>query len=173
MFDLTSATAVLRRTPDTLDGLLRDLPREWTVAHEGPSTWSALDIVGHLIHGERTDWIPRAQLILRDGDATPFKPFDRAGHEAASRGKTMSDLLDEFRTLRTANLAILDGLHLSPEDFTRRGMHPELGTTTLSQLIATWVVHDLNHIAQATRVMAKRYDTEVGPWKAYLRILRA
>lgn len=170
--DLTSATAILHRTPDTLDALLRNLPEAWTAADEGPDTWSAFDIVGHLVHGERADWIPRARIILDDGEGTPFPPFDRHAQERESQGKNLPDLLDEFRTLRRRNLETLDRWRLTPEALERRGTHPDFGGVTLSQLIATWAVHDLSHLSQIARVMARQYDREVGPWKAYLRILQ-
>ena len=170
-FQLEPATEILRRTPSTLNSLLRGLSDPWLIQNEGPDTWSPFDIVGHLIHGEETDWIPRATVILDYGEARPFQPFDRFAMFEKSRGKTIAELLDTFEQLRSNNLAELTRLQLTPAMFERRGTHPELGRVTLKQLLATWVVHDLGHIAQAARVMAKNYKIEVGPWQAYLPIL--
>jgi uncharacterized damage-inducible protein DinB len=170
-FDLGSARAVLRRTPQTLATLLRDLPEGWVRQDEGSGTWSVFDVVGHLIHGERTDWIPRARVILRHGTSQAFEPFDRFAQLAASRGRSLNELLAEFATLRDRNLAELDGFRLGPEQLALEGRHPELGVVTLGQLLSTWVAHDLDHLAQVARVMAKCYTNEVGPWKAYLRVL--
>lgn len=169
--DLAEALPVLERTPATLRALLTGLPEEWTIATEGEGTWSPFDVVGHLIHGERADWIPRTERILRDGDRVPFEPFDREAMFRASVGRSMEELLDTFATLRQANLVTLRALRLAPTDFARRGRHPALGTVTLGQHLASWVVHDLGHIAQITRVMAKRYTADVGPWKEYLPVL--
>jgi hypothetical protein len=170
-FAIEEATAVLARTPSTLDALLRDLPERWIVAREGVGTWSPFDVVGHLIHGEQTDWMPRARIILQYGDARPFERFDRFAQSAASAGLTLPDLLDQFAALRNASLRELTSLHLSAADLDRRGCHPELGTVTLRQLLATWVAHDLDHVVQIARVMARQYSDEIGPWRAYLRII--
>lgn len=170
-FTLEATREILSRTPATLDALLRGLPDGWSRCDEGAGTWSPFDVVGHLIHGERTDWIPRAKIILEQGPARPFEPFDRFAQLEANRGKTLEELLDLFAELRAANLRELDALELTPERLSREGTHPELGTVTLGQLLATWAVHDLNHLAQIARVMAGRYRSEVGPWGAYLRIL--
>lgn len=170
-FQVDSAIAVLQRTPATLDALLRDLPGEWLVGREGPETWSPFDVVGHLIHGERTDWVVRAERILTEGPKEAFEPFDRFAMFEASKGKTLSQLLDEFAALRTGNLRRVRELRLTETDLQREGQHPELGLITLRQLLATWVAHDLGHIAQIVRVMAKQYDGDVGPWRAYLPIL--
>ena len=170
-FSIEEATAVLARTPSTLDALLRGLPVSWTNAHEGGDTWSPFDVVGHLIHGEQTDWIPRAKIILADGDARAFDRFDRLAQFGASAGRILPDLLDEFATLRHANLRELGSLNLTDEDLGRSGRHPELGLVTLRQLLATWVAHDLGHIVQIARVLARQYSDEVGPWRAYLRII--
>jgi hypothetical protein len=170
-FDLASAQEVLRRTPQTLASLLRDLPEGWVHHDEGPGTWSVFDVIGHLIHGERTDWIPRARIILRDGTTKAFEPFDRFAQLHASRGKSLGELLDEFAGLRAQNLAELEGFRLVPEQLALEGRHPDLGVVTLGQLLSTWVAHDLDHLAQVARVMAKCYTDEVGPWKAYLRVL--
>jgi len=175
-FSLTEAIAILSRTPATLDALLRGLPDTWVRANEGRTSegkesWSPFDIVGHLIAGERTDWMPRARIILEQGEARRFDPFDRFAQEKESRGKSLEQLLDEFARLRQQNLAALKGLNLHPEDLTRRGTHPALGVVTLSQLLATWAVHDLTHVHQISRVMARQYRDAVGPWSAYLGVL--
>lgn len=170
-FTLSDARAVLERTPATLRTLLQDLPDAWIHATEGPETWSPFDIVGHLIHGERADWIPRAQLILSQGTTQPFPPFDRFAQFEASKGKTLDDLLDTFAALRSQSLLTLRKLSLTDDDFALKGLHPELGEVTLGQLLATWAAHDLSHIAQICRVMAKQYAEAVGPWRAYLPLL--
>ncbi len=171
-FSLAEATAVLARTPGSLNALLRGLPESWVYCNEGNDTWSAFDIVGHLIVGERTDWMPRARIILENGEARPFDPFDRFAHEKESQGKSIEQLLDEFALLRGQNLTALEALNLQPEDLTRRGRHPVLGVVTLSELLATWAVHDLTHLHQLSRVMACQYRDAVGPWSAYLGVLK-
>jgi hypothetical protein len=171
-FSLAEAVAVLTRTPAALDALLRGLPNSWVYCNEGKDTWSAFDIVGHLIVGERTDWMPRARIILDHGEARPFDPFDRFAQERESQGKSLEQLLDEFARLRKENLAALRELNLQSEDLTRRGRHPALGSVTLSELLATWAVHDLTHLHQLSRVMADQYRDVVGPWKAYLGVLQ-
>jgi len=168
---LSDTTALLSRTPAALDALLRDLPTFWTQHNEGDSSWSPFDIVAHLIDGERADWMPRVHMILRSGEGETFRPFDRGGHERVSEGKSIGQLLDGFRELRTANLRELEALHLAPPDLERRGRHPSLGGVTLSQLLATWVVHDLTHLHQISRVMAHQYRETVGPWVRYLGVL--
>lgn len=170
-FVLEEAFAALARTPRVLDRLLRGLPDGWSVAHEGAGTWSPFDVVGHLIHGERTDWVPRVEHILRHGDAIPFPPFDREAMFAASQGRSLAELLDTFRRLRTGNVARLEALGLTEADLARRGRHPEFGVVTMGQHLATWVAHDLSHVSQVVRVMARQYSTAVGPWRAYLSIL--
>ena len=171
-FYLEDAIQLLRSTPDTLWVLLAGLPESWTESNEGPDTWSPFDVVGHLIHGEKTDWIARARIILEQGDSQVFAPFDRFAQFEDSSGKSMRELLDEFADLRAANLEKLDEMKLTEQDFERTGQHPEFGTVTLEQLLATWVVHDLGHIAQVARVMSKQYTDRVGPWSAYLRVIR-
>jgi len=151
--------------------LLRDLPESWTMRNEGGKTWSAFDILGHLIHGERTDWMPRARTILQFGESRAFDPFDRLAQERESLGKSLGQLLDEFARLRAENLDALGALNLQALDFERRGRHPALGVVTLSQLLATWAVHDLTHIHQLSRIMAHQYQQTVGPWSAYLGVL--
>jgi hypothetical protein len=170
-FQLDHAMEILRRTPATLNSLVRHLPPEWVVSNEGPETWSPFDVVGHLIHGEETDWIPRAKLILGYGESRPFEPFDRHAMFEKSRGKSLGDLLDLFEQLRGESLRELEAMNLRPEMLGKPGRHPELGVVTLSQLLSTWVVHDLSHIGQITRVMAKQYSEAVGAWQAYLPIL--
>jgi len=169
--DLAQASGVLARTPGVLRDLLDGLPPFWLEGTEGSGSWSPFDVVGHLVHGERTDWIPRARLILESGDAVPFTPFDRFAQFRDSRGKSLDDLLREFESLRAENLRTLAGWRLQPADLHRPGRHADLGPVTLGQLLATWVAHDLGHVAQITRVMARQYRGEVGPWVAYLPIL--
>lgn len=170
-FDLEEAIAVLERTPGVLSSLLGELPDAIVRATEGPGTWSPFDVVGHLIHGERTDWIPRARHIL-NGRPEPFESFDRNAQFAASASRTLSDLLVEFTELRRDSIESLRTMHLGKSDLELVGNHPELGVVTLGQLLATWVVHDLDHIGQVGRTIAKRYTNDVGPWSAYLSILR-
>ena len=170
-FVMDDAVAILARTPATLDALLRGLPAAWTVAHEGGQTWSPFDVVGHLIHGERTDWIPRARIIRDHGEARAFDKFDRFAQFADSEGRTLGSLLDEFAMLRRDSLRALESMALTEADLDRRGRHPELGIVTLRQLLATWVAHDLDHVVQISRVLARQYSDEVGPWRAYLRII--
>ncbi len=170
-FQLERAREILTRTPDTLNSLLRGLPDEWVLSNEGPDSWSPFDVVGHLVHGEETDWIPRVKTILEYGESRAFEPFDRFAMFERSRGKSLGDLLDIFGRLRGESLKELEEMHLTPETLGRRGMHPELGAVTLGQLLSTWVVHDLGHIGQIVRVMAKQYDEAVGAWGAYLPVL--
>jgi len=170
-FQLTDALEVLERTPATLRALLGGLPGAWTAANEGPDTFSAFDNVGHLIHGERTDWIPRALIILGEGPNRRFEPYDRFAQYRESQGKSAAELLDEFARLRAENLTTLRGWQLSERELALEGEHPALGTVTLRQLLATWVAHDLGHVAQTARVLAKQYREEVGPWREYLPVL--
>jgi hypothetical protein len=170
-FELPEGIAVLERTPATFRSLLGGLPDQWTTCDEGPDTFSPFDNVGHLIHGERADWIPRASIILAQADNRRFEPYDRFAQRRESAGKTLAQLLDEFAALRAASLATLRGWNLTERELALQGEHPALGTVTLRQLLATWVVHDLGHIAQTTRVMAKRYRETIGPWRAYLPIV--
>lgn len=168
---LQDTISFLGRTPVVLDALLRGLPETWTLRNEGEKTWSAFDIVGHLVHGERTDWMPRAKMILQFGEGKAFEPFDRLAQERESQGKSLARLLDEFARLRPENLNELRALNLKPEDLARRGQHPALGLVTLSQLLGTWAAHDLTHLHQISRVMAHQYREAVGPWSAYLGVL--
>ena len=170
-FQLEHATEILRRTPATLNSLLRHLPEEWTLSTEGPESWSAFDVVGHLIHGEEADWIPRAKIILEHGESRAFEPFDRFAMFEKSKGKSLGELLDTFERLRAESLGELERMNLTPEMLGKRGRHPELGAVTLGQLLSTWVVHDLGHVGQIVRVMAKQYGEAVGAWRAYLSVL--
>jgi len=170
-FQLDHAIEILRQTPYTLSRLLADLSEEWTTSGNDENNWAPYDVIGHLIHGEETDWIPRAEIILGDGDDKTFVPFDRLAQFERSRGRSLDDLLTEFAHLRNTNLEKLVRWELSDEQFALKGMHPELGEVTLEQLLATWVVHDLNHIRQIVTFLAKKYASEVGPWKEYLSIL--
>lgn len=170
--DLSQTIALLRRTPAVLDVLLRDLPDAWTLANEGGDSWSPYDIVGHLIHGECTDWMRRVRMILESGDTGTFESFDRLAQFRESEGKSLTQLLDRFTQLRSENLKALEALHLEPDDGQRRGRHPALGVVTLSELLATWAAHDLTHLHQITRVMADQYREVVGPWNKFLGVLR-
>ena len=170
-FAVGDAVLLLARTPEALDALLRGLPEDWTTANEGGESWSPFDVLGHLIHGERTDWMPRARLILSEGDSRPFEPFDRFAQLTASAGKRLSELLDEFARLRAVNLHELVSLELTEADLDRPGRHPALGPVTLRALLATWVAHDLDHVVQISRVLATQYADAVGPWRAYLRVI--
>ncbi len=169
--NLNDVVAILERTPASLTALLDGLPDVWTRATEGEKTWSPYDVIGHLIHGERADWIPRVRHILA-GETRPFDPFDRAAQFTQNQGTSLSELLATFASLRRESIAELVGLNLTSENLQRTGQHPEFGTVTLSQLLATWVVHDLDHLGQIARTMAKVYTNEVGPWQAYLSILK-
>jgi hypothetical protein len=170
-FELSNGIAVLERTPATLRALLSGLPADWTDATEGPDTWSPFVVVGHLIHGERTDWVPRAQIILAQGASRRFTPYDRFTQFRDSEGKSLEGLLDEFAALRAANLATLQEWRLDDTRLSLQGEHPALGVVSLRQLLATWVAHDLGHIVQISRVMAKQYREAVGPWREYLSVM--
>lgn len=170
-FTVSEGMEVLSRTPSVFRAMLHALPLAWLDANEGPDTFSPRENLAHVIHGERTDWIPRARIILARGAERRFASFDRFAHRSESRGKSIAQLLDEFTDLRARNLETLTGWQLGDEELSLTGEHPALGTVTLRQLLATWVVHDLGHLAQTARVMAKRYGDVVGPWKAYLPIV--
>ena len=170
-FVMEEALAILSRTPRVVDAMLRGLPEGWIAAHEGGQTWSPFDIVGHLIHGERADWIPRLRVIVEHGPSRPFDKFDRFAQFTASEGRTLDSLLDEFASLRRESLDALERMRLAEADFDREGRHPELGAVTMRNLLATWVAHDLDHVAQIARVLARQYSGEVGPWQKYLRII--
>jgi DinB superfamily len=170
--NLEDTISLLARTPAALSVLLRDLPEMWTFRNEGENTWSAFDVVGHLVHGERTDWMPRARMILQFGESRTFEPFDRLGQVRESQGKSLGQLLDEFAGLRSENLGELRALNLRQEDLELRGRHPVFGGVTLSELLATWATHDLTHLHQISRIMAHQYRETVGPWSVYLGVLR-
>jgi hypothetical protein len=169
--ELSQAVSVLERTPSALSALLGGLRESWVTANEGADTFSPRDVLGHLIHGEETDWIPRVEIILSEGENRAFTPFDRFGFRAWLEGTTTAELLQRFAELRRENLARLAGFGLQRADLARRGMHPGLGPVTLGQLLASWVVHDLGHLTQIARVMAKQYAEAVGPWTAYMAVL--
>jgi hypothetical protein len=170
-FQLNQALEILQRTPASLDALLRGLSEDWIQNNEGGESWSPHAILGHLIHGEETDWIPRAKIILANGESRAFEPFDRFAMLKKYRGSSLNELLDLFTTWRRKNLETLARMNLTPDKLEQRGTHPELGTVTLRQLLATWVVHDLSHLAQISRVMCKQYKSVIGPWQAYFPIL--
>ncbi|HWO88986.1 MAG TPA: DinB family protein [Gemmatimonadales bacterium] len=170
-FRLDEAIAVLERTPVVLDAWLRGMPEGWLRADEGPDTFSPWEVLGHLVHGERTDWMARTRIIVEHGESRPFDKYDRFAQRAESEGKSAAQLLDEFAALRHANLASLAALRLEVQDLERTGTHPSLGKVTLGELLATWVAHDLTHMAQIARVMAKRYRDAIGPWRQYFRLM--
>lgn len=170
-FNLDSSIQILERTPQVLKTLLQHLSTDWTQHNEGGETWSPYDVIGHLIHGEKTDWIPRSAIILSDKADKTFELFDRFAQFENSKGKTLDQLLDEFEQLRAENIKTLKSWNLQEADYNKTGIHPEFGTVNLKQMLATWTAHDLGHILQISRVMAKQYTTEVGPWKQYLRVL--
>jgi DinB family protein len=170
-FDLRDGIAVLERTPQVLEALLSGLPERWTTGNEGAHTWTPFDVVGHLIDGELTDWMARLHIILQQGPSRRFEPFDRFRHISRNKGRMLNDLLAEFQQLRVKNIGELRVLNLTAAQLQLTGEHPEFGPVTLEQLLATWVAHDLGHLAQITRVMAKQYRDAVGPWEAYLPVL--
>lgn len=171
-FKMEEAVVLLANTPLVLRAMLNQLPSQWIANNEGENTWSPFDVMGHLVHAERTDWIPRAKIILESGESRVFDVFDRFAQFEESRGKTIHDLLAEFESLRQSSLTTLKEMKLSEADLQRAGAHPEFGRVTLSQLLATWVVHDSSHVAQISRTLAKQYSEAVGPWRAYLSILK-
>ena len=170
-FDFDRSITLLQATPLTLQSWLAQLHLEWILSSEGEDTWSPFDVVGHLIHGEKTDWIPRAEIILSEGESKEFEPFDRLAMFNDNKGKTIHDLLSEFEDLRRQNIERLRSLHITETDFDKTGLHPDLGVVTLRQLISTWVAHDLDHLGQIAGIMARQYKDEVGPWREYLGIL--
>ena len=170
-FNLDEAIDILERTPSVVDGMLRNIPREFAVSNEGPDTWSPYDVVGHLIHGEKTDWMTRANIILSDKTDKRFVPFDRFAQFTNSNGKSLEQLLDEFKELRKQGIAELKSKKLTEDDFNKKGIHPEFGDVKLYELLSAWVVHDLEHIVQIARVMAKQYKANTGPWIKYLPVL--
>ena len=171
-YDVQQSIEVLRRTPDTLNAWLNGLPDDWVHNNEGPDTWSPYDVVGHLVHGEKTDWIARMEIILSNNPDKRFKVFDRFAMFTDSIGKDLQQLLQEFKTLRQNNLHILESRNLTAADLSKTGIHPAFGEVTLSQLLATWTAHDLGHLAQIARVMAKQYTEAVGPVTEYLSVFR-
>ncbi len=171
-FSLSHSLEILERTPAVLKTLLDGLPDAWTQENEGSDTWSAFDVVGHLIHGEKTDWMARMETILEHGPVKPFEPFDRFAQFHESQGKTLPQLLQEFTRLRQENLRTLKNTPLDEDALDKKGIHPAFGEVTLRQLLATWTVHDLAHLHQISRVMAKQYSSAVGPWIAYLGVLK-
>jgi hypothetical protein len=171
-FKLDHATDILSRTPVTLRSMLGNLPDEWTIGNEGNQTWSPFDVLGHLIHGELTDWLPRIKIILEAGESKTFEPFDRFAQLEASKGKSLEGLLTTFEEVRANNIEALKKMNITEEDLKLRGKHPELGAVTLEELLATWVVHDVDHLVQISRTMAKQYKEAVGPWQAYLSVLK-
>lgn len=171
-FTLDHGTALLARMPATLDALLRGLPEEWTHQTEGPGTWSAFDVVGHLIHTDRTDWLPRARVILQYGESQPFPPFDREGHKHECAGKSLDQLLDEFARIRAEQLDALRAMNLQPQDLERTGKHPSFGSVRLGQLLATWPTHDLNHLHQVARILAAPCRPAIGPWHRFLGVMQ-
>jgi hypothetical protein len=170
-FDLQKATEILNRTPEVLATLLSGLSDEWILQNEGEETWSPFDVMGHLIHGEKADWIERMEIILSDSENKNFKPFDRFAQFEESKGKNMAQLIIEFRSLRQHNMTLLHSKTIDAIALSKTGIHPTFGEVTLENLLATWVAHDLGHMAQIARVMAKQYKNEVGPWEAFLPIL--
>jgi hypothetical protein len=170
--DLENTLALLASTPPALNALLRDLPAAWTEQNEGENTFSPLQVIGHLIHGERTDWMPRVRMILEFGDSRTFEPFDRLGHIEEIQGKSLAQLLDAFAELRVQNLDELRSMRLTQEDLEREGLHPVFNEVTLSQLLATWAVHDMTHLHQISRTLAHQYREAVGPWNAFLGVLK-
>ncbi len=170
--NIEKSIEILERTPNVLSSLLHGLSLEWTSVNEGDGTWSAFDVIGHLIHGEKTDWMVRIEIILSDSPIKAFAPFDRFAQFDNSKGKSLEELLVEFKALRAKNISTLKSLGIDKPMLMKKGIHPAFEEVTLAQLLATWVVHDLDHLSQISRVMAKQYTTEVGPWIDYLKILR-
>lgn len=170
-FTIEKSIEILERTPEVLEAMLKNISPEWIEKTEGGETWNVFDVLGHLVHGEKTDWIPRMEIILSDARDKTFEPFDRFAQFEESNGKTLSQLLDEFKELRKKNIGVLRSKNLADKNLEEKGIHPAFGEVTLAQLLATWIVHDLDHIAQISRVMAKQYKEAVGPWREYLKIL--
>lgn len=171
-FSIPHSIEILERTPRIIESMLKGISDEWAHSNEGPETWSPYDVVGHLIHGETTDWITRMELILSESENKKFKPFDRFAQFEESKGKTLEQLIEEFKAVRKKNIDHFKSKNITEEHLDRTGIHPSFGTVTLRQLLSTWVAHDLGHLGQISRVMAKRYTHDVGPWYEYLRILK-
>ena len=172
-FTVEKSIEILERTPEVLETMLQNVSADWTENNEGGETWSVFDVLGHLVHGEKTDWIARMEIILSDAPDKKFAPFDRFAQFEESRGKTLCELLEEFKGLRKKNVDVLRSKKLTIENLEQKGVHPAFGEVTLKQLLATWTVHDLDHISQISRVMAKQYKEAVGPWTQYLKILNS
>ncbi len=170
-FSITKSIEILESTPKVIESFLEGLSDEWISQNEGGESWSPFDILGHLVHGEKTDWINRTETILKYGKEKTFKPFDRFAQFDDSKGKSLSELLDEFKTLRKRNIKRLTEMNIQESDLNKEGIHPHFGKVTLKELLSTWVVHDLGHIRQIARVMAKQYKDEIGPWKEYLPVV--
>ena len=172
-FTIEKSIEILQRTPEVLEAMVKNISPEWTEKTEGGETWNVFDVLGHLVHGEKTDWIPRLEIILSDAPDKKFAPFDRFAQFEESRGKTLRELLEEFKRLRKKNVDVLRSQKLTTENLEQKGVHPAFGKVTLAQLLSTWTVHDLDHISQISRVMAKQYKEAVGPWTQYLKILNS
>jgi hypothetical protein len=170
--ELADVIEILDRTPRVLRELLHGLPKTWIESNEGENTWSPFDVIGHLIHGERVNWIPRAKMILEFGETKVFEPFDRFAQFEASKGKTMQELLEDFASIRQANIRTLKDMNLTLEDLQKAGHHSEFGRVTLGELLSTWAAHDLDHVVQISRTLAKGYREAVGPWHAYLSVMK-
>jgi uncharacterized damage-inducible protein DinB len=170
-FTVEKSIEILERTPEVLETMLQNVSADWTENNEGGETWSVFDVLGHLVHGEKTDWIARMEIILSDAPDKKFAPFDRFAQFEDSEAKTLRELLEEFKGLRKKNVDVLRSKKLTTENLEQKGVHPAFGEVTLKQLLATWTVHDLDHISQISRVMAKQYKEAVGPWTQYLKIL--
>jgi hypothetical protein len=171
-FDINKSIEILERTPSVIEAMLKGISKDWVINNEGGETWSPYDVVGHLINAEKTDWLPRMEVILSNNKDKIFPPFDRFAQFKESKGKSLQTLMQEFKTLRKKSIVKLRAQKLTPADLLKKGIHPAFGKVTLKQLLATWVVHDFTHITQITRVMAKQYKTEVGPWVEYLSVLK-
>ena len=172
-YSVTDAIEILQRTPATIEALVKDLPPQWSEVNEGGETWSVYDVVGHLIHGETTDWVNRMEIILREGEDRNFPAFQRFAMFEESKGKSLNQLVKEFAAVRRKNIEILQSKNLTEAQLDLKGVHPKFGEVTLRQLLATWVAHDMGHLAQMARVIAKQYKEEAGPWVEYLRILQS
>lgn len=171
-YSLNKSIEILERTPNVLLQFTKGLSSDWIINNEGGDTWSVFDVVGHLLHGDKTDWMIRIEIILSENEDKTFKPFDRFAQLETSKGKTLEQLLNEFKSIREFNINKLRKLDLTEKDFNKTGIHPTFGIVTLSQLLSTWTVHDLDHISQISRIMAKQYKEQTGPWIEFLKILK-
>lgn len=172
-FSIDRTIEILEQTPETLIHLTSGLSDFWTKSNEGIDTWSVFDVVGHLLHGDKTDWLVRTKIILSNSYEKQFKPFDRFAQLETSKGKTLLELLNEFKLVRAENVRQIKSFEITTNDLTKAGMHPTFGAVTLGQLLSTWAVHDLDHIAQISRIMSKQYKEETGPWIEFLTILKS